>query len=103
MKLNTILMASLKWNWQGSDYSETSSESDGFKMMSEELEIPNEKNEEHSSSSKNKSKSDVSKQKIGSFDESKLIQLFSNMKEKVRSLLGNRIRRPAKIDTIPFY
>ena len=52
-------------------------------MMSEELEIPNEKNEEHSSSSKNKSKSDVSKHKIGSFDESKLIQLFSNMKEKV--------------------
>ena len=51
MKLNTILMASLKWNWQGSDYSETSLEGDGFKMMSEELEIQSKNNEEYSGSS----------------------------------------------------
>ena len=66
-------------------------------MMSEELEIQNENNEEYSSPSQNNLKYDVSKDKIGSFDESKLIQLFSNMNEKVRSLLENRSQRPAKI------
>ena len=59
-------------------------------MMSEELEIQSENKKEHGVLSKNKVIYDVSKDKIGSFDESKLLQLFSNMKEKVRSLLNNK-------------
>ena len=59
-------------------------------MMSEELEIQSENKKEYGVPSKNKVNYDVSKDKIGSFDESKLLQLFSNMKEKVRSLLKNK-------------
>ena len=59
-------------------------------MMSEELEIQSKNKKEHGVPSKNKINYDVSKDKIGSFDESKLLQLFSNMKEKVRSLLKNK-------------
>ena len=59
-------------------------------MMSEELEIQSENKKEHGVPSMNKVNYDVSKDKIGSFDESKLLQLFSNMKEKVRSLLNNK-------------
>ena len=66
-------------------------------MMSEELEIQSKNNKEYSGSSQKNLKYDVSKDKIGSFDESKLMQLFSNMNEKVRSLLENRSQRPAKM------
>ena len=59
-------------------------------MMSEELEIQSENKKEYGVPSKNKVNYDVSKDKIGSFDEGKLLQLFSNMKEKVRSLLKNK-------------
>ena len=51
-------------------------------MMSEELEIQNKNNEEYSSPSQNNLKYDVSKDKIGSFDESKLRAGFHKALEK---------------------